>query len=47
MAREEVAGLAYELYQKRGGVHGDDLNDWFQAEAILKESLQPPGDEGR
>lgn len=38
-AQGEIARLAYELYQKRGETHGDDLSDWFNAEAILKESL--------
>ncbi|MBI1953211.1 MAG: DUF2934 domain-containing protein [Candidatus Omnitrophica bacterium] len=38
VAAEEVAKLAYELYQKRGGSHGDDQSDWFKAEAILKKA---------
>lgn len=27
-----IAERAYELYQRRGGHHGQDLNDWFLAE---------------
>lgn len=34
--QEEVAKLAYELYQKRGGQGGNDWQDWFEAEAQLK-----------
>ena len=32
---EEIAGVAYELYESRGRVHGWDLNDWLQAESIV------------
>ena len=33
--RDEVAARAYELYKKRGAVHGHDLEDWFEAELQL------------
>jgi hypothetical protein len=36
---DEIARRAYELYQQRGGTHGDDWNDWFQAEQQLRRSL--------
>lgn len=29
---ETVARRAYELYEQRGGEHGRDWDDWFQAE---------------
>lgn len=29
---DEVSRRAYELYQQRGGEHGQDWDDWFQAE---------------
>ena len=32
----EVAQVAYELYQRRGGTHGDDRQDWFEAERIVR-----------
>ncbi|MEO8325992.1 MAG: DUF2934 domain-containing protein, partial [Nitrospirota bacterium] len=33
-----IAERAYELYQRRGGHHGQDLDDWFVAEQeILSE----------
>lgn len=33
--REEVARRAYELFKKRGAVHGHDLEDWLEAELQL------------
>jgi hypothetical protein len=33
---EEVARRAYEIYQRRGGNHGSDLDDWLAAERELK-----------
>ena len=33
---EAVARRAYEIYQNRGGSHGADLDDWFEAERQLK-----------
>ena len=30
---------AYELYEKRGYAHGDDLDDWLKAEHIVKKEL--------
>lgn len=33
--QEEIARVAYELYLKRGCVHGHDLDDWLEAERIV------------
>jgi hypothetical protein len=33
---EAVAKVAYELYQKRGGSHGFDVEDWLEAEKIVR-----------
>lgn len=30
-----IAERAYEIYQERGGEHGHDQDDWFQAEGEL------------
>ena len=39
-ARARIAERAYELYHRRGGHHGQDLEDWFVAEQeILAEDL--------
>jgi HSP20 family protein len=32
---EAIAKRAYEFFEKRGGKHGNDLNDWFLAESEL------------
>ena len=34
---EGIARVAYELYEKRGHVDGCDHEDWFKAEAIVKQ----------
>lgn len=34
-SRDDVARRAYELFERRGGGHGADLDDWFRAEAEL------------
>lgn len=33
--REEIAKVAYELFESRGCVHGCDLDDWLEAEKIV------------
>jgi hypothetical protein len=33
---DAVARRAYEIYQRRGGNHGADLDDWLMAERELK-----------
>lgn len=32
---ERISRRAYELFQRRGGSHGSDQDDWFQAEREL------------
>ena len=34
--RHLIAMKAYELYEQRGRMDGHDLDDWFNAEAIVK-----------
>ena len=34
---QEVARMAYELYEQRGRVDGCDLEDWLRAEAIVRQ----------
>ena len=36
---DEVAILAYEFHQRRGGEHGHDVEDWLLAEHILREKV--------
>ena len=37
--QKRVSEKAYELYQKRGEVHGNDLADWLEAERIVKDEI--------
>jgi len=37
---KEIEKEAYELYLKRGGKHGSDLNDWLEAEKIVKKQYK-------
>jgi len=34
---DEITMVAYELYKKKGGVHGHELEDWLEAEKIVTE----------
>jgi hypothetical protein len=35
-SHEDLAARAYAIFLARGGQPGDDLRDWFQAEAELR-----------
>ena len=37
LKHEEVACVAYELFEQRGRQDGRDQEDWFKAEALVKE----------
>lgn len=34
---DEIALRAYQIYQRRGGVHGHDVDDWVEAERQLRK----------
>lgn len=34
---DEVAAVAYGLFEKRGRTHGHDMSDWLKAEMIVKK----------
>jgi len=34
----EIQKKAFELFEKRGYAHGNDLSDWLEAEKIVKGS---------
>ena len=38
--RDRIARRAYELYERRGGQDGGDINDWLKAEAEVKAALK-------
>jgi hypothetical protein len=32
---DEIAAVAYELFEERGCIHGCDLDDWLNAERMV------------
>lgn len=44
---EDLAARAYVRFLARGGQHGDDWADWFQAEAELRQELERGGNAPR
>ena len=36
---EEIARVAYEIYEKSGYIEGRDLDNWLEAERIVKARL--------
>jgi hypothetical protein len=34
-----VEKRAYDLYEKRGGEHGRDQEDWFEAQKLVEDEL--------
>jgi len=36
---QKIQERAYEIYERRGGSHGDDLSDWLQAEEQIISEL--------
>jgi hypothetical protein len=40
--REEIELRAYQIYIERGGAHGQDVEDWLQAERELVEKYGKP-----
>jgi len=34
---DEIARRAYQLYEARGGEHGRNVDDWFEAERELRQ----------
>ena len=39
---EEIELRAYQIYVERGGTHGQDVDDWLQAERELVEKYSQP-----
>lgn len=42
---ERIALRAYEIYLERGGNHGQDLEDWLEAERQMSERAERPLDD--
>jgi hypothetical protein len=41
---DKVAQRAFERFQMRGGNHGQDQEDWFEAERELKDESGEPSE---
>jgi len=41
---EQISLRAHEIYLERGGLPGNELDDWLQAERELKRSVPQKGD---
>ena len=44
MSQQEIFSMiekkAYELFEKRGYMHGDDQQDWYEAESTVTSSFK-------
>jgi hypothetical protein len=45
--REEIELRAYQIYAERDGAHGQDVEDWLQAERELVEKYGKPVQKGK
>ena len=45
--REEIELRAYQIYLDRGGVHGQDVEDWLRAERELVEKYASPAQKAK
>ena len=45
--REDIEVRAYEIYVERGRAHGQDVDDWLQAERELVEKYGRPGQKAK
>lgn len=42
---DEIARVAYELWERNGCIHGRDIEHWCQAEQIVISRMEPIGEE--
>lgn len=40
--RQRIAENAYDLYLRRGQIHGHDVDDWLEAERDILDQLKAP-----
>jgi Protein of unknown function (DUF2934) len=45
--REEIELRAYQIYIERGGAHGQDVEDWLQAEREFVEKYGSPAQKAK
>ena len=36
---QEIARVAYQLYERRGRIEGHDFDDWLRAEEIVRQRV--------
>ena len=41
--RGRIAAKAYELYERRGGAPGQEVEDWLEAERMVMAEINSPG----
>jgi Protein of unknown function (DUF2934) len=44
LLHQRIAEKAYELYECRGCCHGQDLDDWLEAERLVLAEIEPQTD---
>jgi len=37
---DRIAARAFEIYEARGGEHGQDIDDWLQAEQQIDDAIE-------
>jgi hypothetical protein len=47
LTREEIELRAHQIYVERGGAHGQDVEDWLQAERELLKKYGKTGLKGK
>lgn len=43
---KKIARVAYDLYERSGRVEGRELDNWFEAESIVRTLLEIAGKDG-
>jgi hypothetical protein len=38
--QDMISMKAYEIYEQKGGFHGDDMSDWLQAEKLVASRVK-------
>ena len=44
---DEIAALAYELFENKGRVGGSDIDNWLEAERIVRTLRKIAGEDGK
>jgi HSP20 family protein len=44
--RDLISGRAYDRFERRGRAHGQDLDDWYQAESAVLQPMRHEASDG-